>query len=131
MRREEIPNYINNNRSLIFGVFVISMFVIYSLFRKYQLDSHGVITIAKVVRYENAESGDNLWVKVYYNGQIYETMSGSSCYSCIGQFFFVRIVKGDPTGVVILYNDNPVPDCILQKPLPVDGWKEIPTCDDK
>lgn len=100
----------------------------YSGYQNYLFNSSGIITIAKVVGSEAAEQGYDLYLKVSYNGKEYDNIADGLCSNCRNKYFYVRIIENSPTGKIIFYNE-PVPECILNKPIPIKGWKIIPKCE--
>lgn len=52
---------------------------------------YGLITVARVVRYEGAVSGSDLYIDIYVRNTVYRTSVGQDCqYDCIGNFFFTK-----------------------------------------
>ena len=125
-----ILNYLKTNKPLSLGIILILLTVLYSIYIEYNLKNYGIITIARVERLEGAEQGGNLHILIFFGGQQYPAIVNSLCSSCKGNFFYVRVLKYDPTSNVRLYEDKPVPKCILSKLLPREGWEAIPkdTC---
>jgi len=95
-----------------------------SNFRKY-----GAVTVAQVIKAEGAAEGGSLHIVVFFRGQKIKTIANAMCRLCEGKYFFVKILRNNPHKSVIFYDDNPVPTCILDSPLPEEGWKEIPICE--
>ena len=89
----------------------------------------GVITVAKVLRYESGEYGSDLSLEVYVGDKKFTTTVDQDCDECVGRYYFVKILKEDPLRYPLIYTDDPVPDCILSKVKYFDGWKDIPECD--
>ncbi|MDR6341625.1 hypothetical protein HNQ91_004698 [Filimonas zeae] len=48
---------------------------------------------------------------------------------CVGKYFFIKIISEEPEGAVVFLKEYPVPDCILRRKIPPEGWNEIPGCD--
>lgn len=101
----------------------------YSLFRSYKLKNDGVYTICQVDHYEPAESGGSLYIDILYNGKKYRAVADAFCGNCNGKYFFVKIIRNQPEGVVIFLDNYPVPDCVLNHSIPKEGWEIIPKCD--
>lgn len=116
--------------NLIFVILGVLLIIGYTYFRKNRIDKFGIFTIAKVVRYEGASSGSFLYMTVYLGGKTFNTSVGNSCYRCIGKYYFVKVIKENPSKHVIFYNESPVPECILKNPIPENGWKKFPSCED-
>lgn len=119
---------IESNRKLVVSSIIIILIIIFFLFQKYQLTTDGVFTICQVDHYEAAGSGGNLYIDIFYQDKKYHTAANTFCSGCEGKYFFVKIIKNQPEGVVVFMRDYPVPDCILNKPIPKQGWEIIPTC---
>ncbi|MES1181410.1 MAG: hypothetical protein ABUL44_01315 [Flavobacterium sp.] len=107
---------------------VIIILIIYSVVKLHTIEMNGVVTICKIDRYEPLPDGSNTYCTVFLNGRQYEIISGLGSSRMVGKFYFVKILKEDPTVDAIVYNEKEVPKCILQGPLPLDGWDQIPTC---
>ena len=127
--QEKIKTYINNNRELLFGIFFVSCFIVFFIVRKNVFDKAGVFTIAKLLKYESDASGSSLYIEIYFDGKKINTVVNSSCFGCdSSKFYYVKILPGNPKYDVILLEESPVPDCILEKEIPVKGWSKMPTC---
>ena len=90
----------------------------------------GIYTIAKIIKWEPAESGSDLYIDIYLEDKIYHTSLGYGCQSseCIGRFFFIKVLRSKPTQYPILLDSLPVPDCIVTSFPDFPGWKKIPKC---
>ena len=120
----------NGTRSnLIFVILSVLLIIGYAFYRESQINKFGVFTIAKVERFKGASSGSTLYITVYLGGKTYNTSVGNPCRRCIGKFYFVKVLKQNPTKHVIFYNESPVPYCILRNPIPEDGWEKLPSCE--
>ena len=115
---------------LIGVLLIVSLIVGYGFFRKSQILKYGVFTVAKVINFEGAASGSSLYIDVYFQGKTFRTSVGNHCNFCIGKYYFVKIIKESPSKKIIFYNESPVPDCILSKGIPNNGWKDFPACAD-
>jgi hypothetical protein len=91
-------------------------------------DNNGIITVAKVVRQEVAESGSSLHINIYLRDKIIPASVGNDCYNCIDKFFFVKVRKDIPANYPILYTEKPVPNCIIKSVQYFKGWDDFPTC---
>lgn len=117
------------NRKLIVSLVILLLIVTYFLFRSYKLNTDGIYTVCQVDHFEPADSGASLYIDIFYQGKKYRAVASSFCGNCNGKFFFVRIIKNQPEGVVIFLDNYPVPDCVLNHSIPEEGWEIIPTCD--
>jgi hypothetical protein len=115
------------NKELVGGILLILIFLFYIISRDNNIKRHGVFTIAKIIKYEGDADGASLFIDIHFNGKIFSTVVNQGCSNCIGKYFFVKILKQDPSSV-IFYEKEIVPDCILKKPIPIKGWEKIPTC---
>ena len=120
----------NRRIDLLIGILIIALAAGYGLYKRIQIDKHGVITVAKIEKFEAAEQGGNLSITIFFNGRSYKTVVDAICISCKQKFYFIKVHPTNPTSDPIFYEDKPVPPCILNAPLPKQGWKEIPadTC---
>jgi len=109
--------------SLILGV------ILFSVYNSRMIRKYGVITFAKVVDFESNSSGGDLYITIFYKNKEYKSKINSICKKCIGKYYFVKVLDRDPANNVLLLDDFIVPACILAKPIPYNGWKEIPDCD--
>ena len=116
------------DRKLIVSLVILLLIVMYSLFRSYKLNTEGVYTICQVDHFEAADSGVSLYIDVFYQGKKYRRVANSFCGNCNGKYFFVKIIRDQPEGVVIFSDKHPVPDCILNDSIPEQGWESIPSC---
>lgn len=119
------------NREFGFFLIIMVFLICYSLYSRYQFSSDGVFTICRIDHYEPADGGGNLYIDIYYKGQVFRNVANSFSGSSKSKYRFVKIIKDQPTGVVIFLKDYPVPDCILIDSIPNDGWEKIPSCLDK
>ena len=115
------------NPTLIF-IIIIGLVVIVVAQRD-KFKKYGTITIAQVIKSEGAAEGNNLHLAVLFRGERIEMIANAMCRRCDGKYFFVKILRNDPSQSVIFYDDKLVPECILRQPLPQEGWKEIPNCE--
>jgi hypothetical protein len=118
-----------------FSEIIVTLIIVFVIFffvfnKRKEVDSMGIITIAKVNRWESAESGSSLYISIYFEDKKYTTILNKSCESyCIGNYYFIKINKDSPTDYPIFYEDEKVPDCITHNIKYFTGWKQIPTCD--
>ena len=117
------------DRKLIVFLVIILLIITYSLFRSYKLNTDGVYTVCQVDHFEPADSGVSLYIDIFYQGKKYRRVADSFCGNCNGKYFFVRIIRNQPEGVVIFLDKYPVPDCVLNGTIPEKGWETIPTCE--
>ena len=115
---------------LVAVVLIVSLVIAYIAYEKNKINKHGVFAIAKVLRYEGAASGGSLYIEIYLGGKTYNATVGNACFRCTGDYYFVKVLKKDPSDNVIFYDESRVLDCIFTKPIPKDGWKKFPVCDD-
>ena len=93
-----------------------------------QTKNDGIYTVAKVIKYEAAESGSDFHIDIYLDGKTYSTTVDQRCQSsCVGNYFFVKVRRDDPTVYPIFYGTKQVPDCIIQNVKSFKGWRSIPT----
>jgi hypothetical protein len=121
--------FLQNNSKIIFAIIVVLFLVFYSINRTNHTDKHGLITVAKVMKYEPAESGSSLEINIYLKDKVISTSVSTGCYFCVGKFFFIKVLKDDPKSYPLLILDKPVPDCIIEKVQYFKGWDSIPSCD--
>lgn len=122
----KLIRYLKFNSSFTIGVLMLLLVIVYIVYTQYMLKEHGAITIAKVEKFESAEQGINLYITIYFRGRKYESMVDAACFKCEGKYFYIKIIDQNPSEAPHLYDDKPVPTCILEKPLPFNGWNEIP-----
>jgi hypothetical protein len=110
---------------------LVVLLIAYSLYRKHELEREGVITIARVDKFESAEQGGDLYITIFFKNQEYKTIVDGICNSCNGNFYYIKIFPDKPTESPRFYQQKPVPDCILSKQDTYNGWEKIPTdtCD--
>lgn len=119
---------IDENRGLIFGIFLIVSFTLFFLFRENKIEQKGVYAIAKIIKYRAEADGESLFIDIYIGNKVFSTIVGTGCSNCIDSFFYVKVLKQDLSRVKI-YFDSPVPTCILkEQKVPNEGWDVIPVC---
>lgn len=87
---------------LIFTLIAVACLVIYAIKKSDHTEKHGIITVAKVLRYEAAESGGSLVLDVYLRNKVIEISAGTSCYFCVGGYYFVKVLEDDPGSFPVL-----------------------------
>jgi len=123
-------HFINEYDQVIFIIILLIGLVFFVRFKISKVDKDGIITISKVIRYEGAEAGSDLYIEIYLENKTYVTSINQECqYDCIGNYFFVRVSKNQPTEYPIFYGNRMVPKCILDKIKYFEGWTNFPTCD--
>lgn len=123
-----LKNFINSNREGIGVIVIILIITTYCFYIQNERAESGVITIARVERFEGSEQGVDLYITIFFEDKKYSASVDVFCKGCEGKFFFVKILKNSPNKYVEFYKSNLVPECILKLPLPSEGWKEIPKC---
>jgi hypothetical protein len=126
-----IKKIIDEHGGLLSVITILLIFIAFFVIRKNKMNKEGVFTIAKVIKYESDASGGSLYIEVYFRGEKINTIVNSSCFGCDkdNDFYFVQLLKQNPKYDIYFFEDYPVPDCILKKPIPELGWKELPKCD--
>lgn len=129
MTKETFIGFLKKNKADTIKVSVFMAVVIFFMVKSFfDFKKNGVYTVAKVLRQEGASSGANLYLTVFFQNKRINAVADDVCRYCVGKFFFVKVRKDKPNKVVFYY-DKPVPDCIMEAPLPPEGWKEIPKCE--
>ena len=121
-------NSITKYKEAYIAAFVIVLILIYSKLRLNNVENNGVITICRINNYEALSDGSNTYCTVFLNGKKYEVISGMGSKKMIGKYFFVKALKEKPRYDIVIYDDKEVPKCILDNPLPKEGWNKIPNC---
>jgi hypothetical protein len=112
--------------AIIIAIVVIVFFVRHKIS---DVNANGVITVAKILRYEGAESGSNLYIEIYLEDRKITTSINKPCPpSCIGSYYFVKVKANDPVDYPIFYDDKQVPDCIVANVKYFKGWNYFPDC---
>jgi len=113
----------------IIGFIAIGLLIAcFILVKRSEMRKHGIITVAKVIEYEAAESGSSLRIQVYLKDKVITAYVANECYFCAGKYYFVKVLKDDPTNYPIIYMEKPVPDCIIENVKYYKGWDDFPTC---
>ena len=115
-------------KKLIFTLLIVLLIIGFGFYKITQINKYGVFTVARVLKYESAASGGDLYIEIYFQGKVINATVGNACAKCIGKYYFVKVLKETPSKHVIFFNESPVPDCILRNGIPKDGWKEFPIC---
>lgn len=119
------------NREILKWIVVcllILSIILYDVYETKKIERDGIITIAKVDKYETNVSGGDMHISIFYKQKEYKSVINTICIKCTGKYYFVKILDQDPGKNVILLDNIIVPQCLLSKPIPYDGWKEIPKC---
>lgn len=126
----KLISFVKNHSEAIGAMVILIGISFFVRFKVSQTNKYGIITVAKATRYEGAESGSDLYIDIYLEGKIYKTSVDQGCqYNCVGNYFFVKVLKNDPSGYVTFYGDKQVPDCIIKNVTYFKGWQDIPTCE--
>jgi hypothetical protein len=127
----KIFNYLTNNKPLFIGILMIIVVICIGLYRQYRVRNYSVFTVARVDKFEGAEQGVDVYITIFYRDKKFKCIVDSWCLDCTGKYYFVKIDGENPSlcGRVQLYENNPVPECLVGK-IPSNGWNEIPkdTC---
>jgi hypothetical protein len=109
---------------------LITIFLFLFLFYKEEhVKKEGVITIAKVLRWEASGDSYALYIETYFRGKKYPMTLNLGCGgNCEGQYFFISIDTDSPNDYPLLHLDKKVPDCILSVEKDFNGWKDFPAC---
>lgn len=119
-----------NKINLLIGLTMIGLAVCYSLYTKYQRDKQGLITAARIDKFEAAEQGGDLYITIFFRGRQYPAIVNALCTSCSRRkLYFVKIFPNDPAGNPLFFEDKPVPDCISSREKYFGGWKAFPSCE--
>jgi hypothetical protein len=110
---------------VLIGALIVA-YLSYYFYGKKLMKKNGVYTIAKVISWKSAEQGSDLYFEIYYNGKVYKSKDGGGYPYTIGKFYYIKVLSDNPSQFEDLYGE--VPKCILKRPLPKKGWKEIPKC---
>ena len=110
-------------------LFLITFIYIFSIiFNFYYIQNtniQGIYTIVKVIKIEIPEQGIDCYVDIYYHNKTYSKVV-DNFHLTVGCYYFAVIwPSSNPELAYIL---NKVPDCLLVKPIPYEGWKKIPQC---
>ena len=123
-------HFIKEYDQIIFAILLVIGLFLFVRIRIANVEKDGVITIAKVIRYECAESGSDLYIKIYLQNKTYVTSVNQECQSdCIGNYFFVKVSRKNPKNYPIFYGNRVVPKCILDKAKDFAGWPNFPVCE--
>lgn len=81
-------HFIKEDDQIIFAILLVIGLFFFVRIRIANFEKDGVITIAKVIRYECAESGSDLYIKIYLQNKTYVTSVNQECQSdCIRNYF--------------------------------------------
>ncbi|HKC36525.1 MAG TPA: hypothetical protein VKB95_10705 [Chitinophagaceae bacterium] len=122
-------DFIEKYGKAILVIFIVAIMAILGINHRNNVNRDGRITIAKVIDFQGASSGVNVHIIIYYGQKEYRKTVDVECNDCVGNYFFVKILPEDPQGYVIFYDRKQVPECILTKPIPPNGWDRIPQCE--
>lgn len=112
--------------ALIYVVYLI----ISGQIRKVQLQENGTYFIAQIYKIESSKNGDHVYIKYVYNKKMYEGNFKPGFQfkpNKEGAYIFIKLLPKNPK-VHQYIDEGEVPDCILDMPLPIEGWKRLPKC---
>jgi hypothetical protein len=123
-------NFISNYIEIIGTVFIVFLLFLFLWYKEGDVNKNGIITIAKVIDWNASGDGSALSIEIYFREKIYKTTLNISCEgNCVGNYYFIKINKDNPTDYPIFYEDKKVPDCILlQNSDYLNGWFDFPSC---
>jgi hypothetical protein len=130
MITSKVKSFFLSYGKLILFTIAIVFIVIYAKKKTAHTEKNGVITVAKILKYEPAESGSSLKINIYLKDKVITTSVGTGCYFCVGGYYFIKVIKDDPASYPLLLLDKPVPDCIIENIKYYQGWDSFPTCYD-
>jgi hypothetical protein len=123
-------DFIEKNARVIVWGFILAIIVVTVSYNVNFTKKYGKITIARILSIEPRRSGVETRIEILFHEKKYLAVIGCTCGS-VGKFIFVKVRQDDPANYVVFYEDQPeVPDCISERPIPVDGWDDIPVCQD-
>jgi hypothetical protein len=125
---KKIRNHIFHFNHHYAFLLIITMVMVYAFYKDNYVKKHGIITVAKVINWDNGGDGSNLYLDVYHRGQIIKSDVAEFPHNRINKYFFVKINKDEPKNHIQLL-DIEAPQCLIdsmEKKLPFEGWKEIP-----
>jgi len=127
---QRIISFIKKYEQPIGAIVIFIGIVIFVGYKMTNTKTHGLVTIAKVLRYEPAESGSELFIEIYFMNKKYVTSIGQEFQpGSFGRFFFIKIDPKQPENYPIFYADRPVPRCIIDSVKYFRGWLDFPTCE--
>ncbi|MDI3318388.1 hypothetical protein [Pinibacter soli] len=108
---------------------IITMLGLYKVYLNNRINTYGVYLKGTLVDVEGRKGGLNITIKYLFDGKEYNNTRGTSHLNSndIGKQFFIKLVPDKPNQIVVL-EENPVPDCLLNIDSPTGGWKTIPNC---
>ncbi len=123
-------SFFYRHKEILFVSILLLLIIMFGIYRGSKIQHKGVYTISKIIKYESDASGSSLYLEVYFQGRVINTVVNSVCFGCdkVNPFYFVRLIKQNPKNDIIFMEDSPVPKCILNEKIPDEGWKEIPKC---
>jgi len=105
-----------------FALLAISIYLYY----KTSLDKKGIYTLAKCVNWEADSEGSTSVFDIYFSGKTYHVKTTGNYEYAIGKMYIVKILPSNPNQIGKLIGE--ASDCIIEKPLPEGGWKNLPDC---
>lgn len=113
------------------GFFVVLVCVYLYVSNKISnVDKNGVVTVAKVLKWEPAEQGSDLYIEIYLeDAKVVADIDQDCPADCVGNYFFVKVNRRKLDDYPIFYGDKPVPKCILDSVKVFHGWNSVPDCD--
>ena len=70
---------------------ILLLIVLFVVYKKKDTGKRGVITVAKITRYEPGESGGSLFADVYIDERIVEVLVNETCSNLkLGRYYFAK-----------------------------------------
>lgn len=127
---QKFLSFFSKYLEIIGTIFIVVVLVLFLFYKNRKVNESGIVTIAKVIDWNASGDGSNLSIEIYFQEKVYNATLNLSCQgNCVGNYYFIKINKDNPTDYPIFYSDKKVPDCILKKSSQYNGWLDFPTCD--
>lgn|SRR5574343_1648079 len=113
---------------ILFFIIAVLGLIAHQFWIRQSVNNNGIYLKCKVINSEGYKGGILTTISYSYKTKAYRVMVHSEFgREKIGEQYFIKVLPSNPDVVLFLEN-NPVPDCLLQKDTPVEGWKQMPAC---
>lgn len=114
-------------QGLILILSIVIVFGSVTVFLQNKVEKEGVYIKGMVVYSEGYKGGLMSKIKYSFKGQVFENLVHNQRKLRPGDLYFIKILSDDPDNLLLKEN-NPVPECLLDSNPPYEGWLQIPEC---
>jgi len=122
-------NLITTNIKVVITLIIVGFIILFTTKKYHVIRKYGRVSVAKVIQSEPAASGAMTYIEFYFRGKKVTAMLDEIFFE--DRYIFVKFLPDRPNDVIFIEGENYgkyAPNCILNIPIPYEGWDEIPNC---